>query len=88
MGLAYRQVESRKRPTPSGLSRVYRAYQIAKFSARQDEQPRQSGPPAEAQRFLHLGRYLAGRRPVSNTNSTSRDSVQILPRYGAGGGIA
>ena len=45
-------------------------------------------PPAEAQRFLHLGRYfyLAGRRPVSNTNSTSRDSVQILPRYGAGGG--
>ena len=86
MGLAYRQVESRKRPTPSGLSRAYRAYQIAKFSARQDEHPRQSGPPAEAQRFLHLGRYLAGRRPVSNTNSTSRDSVQILPRYGAGGG--
>ena len=60
MGLAYRQVESRKRPTPSGLSRAYRAYQIAKFSARQDEHPRQSGPksgpPAEAQRFLHLGR--------------------------------
>ena len=32
------------------MSRAHRAHQIAKFSALQDEHPRQSGPPAEAQR--------------------------------------
>eukprot|EP00964_Phaeocystis_antarctica_P101999 scaffold67435_cov100-Phaeocystis_antarctica.AAC.6 len=72
----------------SGMSRAYRAYQIANFNAPQDEHPRQSGPPAEAQSAAEQSessassctRKASARNRAPQDGACSQDSFsELLP---------